>query len=143
MTVDAAIRLRLLSLASVTALVNSRVFTVILPQGVTLPAICVLRVGQLEPIHLRGPINDAFRARVQVNMVAPSKASLDALDLSVHGDGLGSYASGLKGFRGTIGSPAFNVHLIEPAEVGDLYTPGELREFGVRRDYFVTFTGVQ
>lgn len=142
MTVDSALRVRLLSLASVTALVNQRVFTAIFPQGVTLPAIRVFRVGQIEPLHLRGPVN-VFRARVQVDSIGRTKAEVDSVDMAVEGDGLGNYASGLKGFKGGIGSPAFNIRVIENADVRDLYEPEELRQFRVSRDFFVTFDGTQ
>ena len=140
MTVDTAIRARLLTLTSVTDLVNQRIFTVILPQGVTLPAIRVSRIGQDEPMHLRGPIN-AFRARVQVDSVGRTKAEVDAVDAGVQGDGLGSDATGLKGFKGTIGSPPMTIHAILPADVRDLYDPEELRQYKVSREFFVTFEG--
>lgn len=140
MTVDTAIRARLLSLATVTALVNQRVFTVILPQGVTLPAIRVSRIGQDEPMHFRGPIN-MFRARVQVDSVGLTKAQVDAVDAAVQGDGLGSNATGLKGFKGEIGSPPMTIHAIIPADVRDLYDPEELRQYRVSREFFVTFEG--
>ena len=142
MTVDTAIRARLLSLASIVALVNARVFTVILPQGVTLPAIRVQRVGQIEPMHFRGPIN-VYQARVQVDSVGTSKAQADAVDAAVQGDGLGGDATGLKGFKGSIGSPAFVIRAILPADVRDLYDAEELRQFKVSRDFFVHFEGTQ
>lgn len=142
MTVDTAIRARLLTLTPVTDLVNQRIFTVILPQGVTLPAIRVFRVGQDEPMHMRGPVN-MFRARVQVDSVGVSKAQVDAVDAAVQGDGMGSNATGLKGFKGTIGSPAMTIHAIIPADVRDLYDPEELRQFKVSREFFVTFDGSQ
>jgi hypothetical protein len=142
MTVDTAIRARLLSLAPIAALVNARVFTVILPQGVTLPAIRVQRVGQLEPMHLRGPIN-VFKTRVQVDSVALSKAAADVVDAAVQGDGLGGDATGLKGFKGTIGSPPFVIRCIEFADLRDGYDAEELRQYKISRDFFVTFEGTQ
>jgi hypothetical protein len=141
-TVDTAIRARLLSLAPIVALVNARVFTLVLPQGVTLPAIRVQRISQVEPMHFRGPVN-VYQARVQVDSVGVTKASVDALDAAVQGDGLGHYASGLKGFKGSIGSPAFVIRAILPADVRDLYDAEELRQFKISRDFFVHFEGTQ
>ena len=142
MTVDQAIRARLLSLTPVTALVNQRIFSVILPQGVTLPAIRVQRISQIEPMHMRGPVG-MYRARVQVDSVSTSKASCDAVDSAVHGDGLGTYASGLAGFKGDVGSPAMYIHAILPLDVRDLYDAEELRQFRVSRDFEVHFEGTQ
>lgn len=142
MTVDTAIRARLLTLSSVTALVAQRIYTVILPQGFTPPAIRVQRVGQLEEMHLRGPIN-VYRARVQVDSVATTKAAADAVDAAVQGDGLGGHATGLKGFKGSIGSPPFVIRAIIPADVRDMYDAEELRQYKVSRDFFVTFEGTQ
>ena len=142
MTVDTAIRERLLSLTPVTTLVSTRIYCVILPQGFNSPAIRVQRIGQLEEMHLRGPIN-VFRARVQVDSVGRTKAEVDAVDMAVQGDGLGSNATGLKGFKGNIGSPAFVIRAIVPADVRDMYDAEELRQYKVMRDFFVTFEGTQ
>lgn len=149
MTVDTAIRERLISLTSVTSLVQDagatwpRIYTVILPQGVKLPAIRIQRIGQIEEMHLRGPIN-VFRARVQVDSVGATKAQADEVDAAVQGDGLGSNATGLKGFKGTIGtSPPFVIHAILPADIRDGYDAEELRQYKVQRDFFVVFEGTQ
>lgn len=142
MTVDTAIRARLLTLTPVTALVAARIYTVIFPQGFNSPAIRVQRVGQVEEMHLRGPIN-VFRARVQVDSVGRTKAEVDAVDEAVQGDGLGNYASGLKGFKGEIGSPPFVIRAILPADVRDTYDAEELRQYKVSRDFFVHFEGTQ
>jgi hypothetical protein len=141
-TVDQAVRERLLSLTPVTALVATRVYCVILPQGSNLPAIRIQRIGQIEPMHLRGPVG-VYRSRVQVDSVGVSKASCDAVDLAVQGDGLGGYASGLMGFKGTVGSPPFFIHAVLPLDVRDLYDAEELRQFKVSRDFEVHFTGNQ
>jgi hypothetical protein len=146
-TVDTAIRLRLLGLTAVTDLVQAaggwaRIYTVILPQGVLLPAIRIQRVGQIEPMHFRGPVN-VYQARVQVDSVGASKESADAVDMAVQGDGLGNDATGLKGFKGSIGSPPFIIRAILPADVRETYDAEELRQYKIQRDFFVHFEGTQ
>jgi hypothetical protein len=139
-TVDEALRDRLLSLTPVTALVSTRIYCLILPQAFNPPAIRIQRISQLEDMHLRGPVN-VFRARVQVDSIGLTRSSAEAVDAAVQGDGLGSYATGLKGFKGPIGSPAFVIRAILPADVREFYDAEELRQFKVMRDFFVTFEG--
>jgi hypothetical protein len=141
MTIEVAVIDRLLSLPPVAALVGTRIYALILPQNPTLPAIRVERISQVEPMHLRGPIN-LFSARVQVDSVAISKAAADSVDAAVQGDGLGDIASGLKGFRGEVGSPGFLIRAVRVADVRESY--GEIperREFRISRDFFIDFVG--
>lgn len=136
MTVDSAIRARLLSLSSVTAIVGTRVYDGQLPQKTTFPAVCVTRVSTVEAQHLRGP--DAWsESRVQVDAFASTKAAADALSDVMHGDGLGTSASGLRGWIGSIGSPAFEIRNIVPLDAQEAYFPNELRLWKVSRDYRV------
>lgn len=135
---DSAVREYLLTLSGVTALVAQRIYTSILPQSPTLPAVMVVFVGENEEVHLRGA-GGPFRTRVQVDAVAKSDSVAKAIDAAIHGDGSG-YA-GLAGFRGSVGSPAFEITAILPLDARKGYEPEELRQFRVSRDYMVFHKG--
>jgi hypothetical protein len=137
-TAVTAIRARLLTVSAVTALVAARVYVELLPQESTLPAIVVRLVDQHEPMHLRGPVG-VNQSRVQVDAIATTKAGADALDAAVHGDGLGTGASGLLGWIGSLGSPAFEVLAVAPLDRLDGYEAVEVKAFRVMRDYRVTW----
>lgn len=142
MIVDTAVRARLLSLTPVTTLVNQRVFCEIFPQGVTLPAIRVTRVSQIEPMHLRGPVG-VYMARVEIECRSASRETALAVDAVVQGDGLGSNATGVLGFKGSVGSPAFVFRAILPFAVRQGYDPEELRQYRVQREFMCHFEGTQ
>jgi len=136
MTVAAAIRARLLDLAPVTALVSARVYVLRLPQSPALPAVRVQQIDAVDPFHFRGP-NGLSRARVQVDSVGDTVAEAEAVDAAVYGDGLGSDATGLAGWFGALGSPAFVIDAILPIDVRQLIDPEELNQVRVSRDFFV------
>jgi hypothetical protein len=138
-TLTAAIRTRLLAQSALTALVGTRVYALVIPQQPTLPAIRLQQIGRDEPMHLRGPVT-VFRARLQVDAIAYSKETADAVDAAIDGDGLGPDATGLKGWTGEIGSPPFAVKAILPADVREMYHPEELKQYRISRDYFVWFS---
>jgi hypothetical protein len=132
------VRTRLLACAPVTALVSTRVYALVIPEQPTLPAIRVQRISQDQPMHLRGPIG-MYTARVQVDSIATTKAAADALDAAVLGNCLGSEATGLGGWYGTISST--RVHAIKPAGVRESYEAGALRQYKIMRDFEVVFEG--
>ena len=138
MTVAEAVRERLLDCAAVTALVSTRVWKDVLPQKPTLPAIRVTRISQVEPMHMRGPVGVNV-ARVQVDSIATTKASAEAIDEAVNGDGLGAGATGARGWVGSLGSPAFDICAVLPAGVHDSYTDAEFRQWRVTRDFMVHY----
>lgn len=147
MTIDTAIRLRLVSLSPVVALLggstppNPRIYTVILPQDLaTWPAVLVKLVDDGQGLHFRGP-NGLIRSRVSVETFGKSKASVDQVDALVDGDGKGTSASGLKGFTGAIAgtSPAFVVKVIEPAGKRDDFEAEEFKVFRAIRDFWVEY----
>lgn len=131
MTAAEAVLRHLLTVSAVTALVGSRVYNQLLPQSPTLPAVVVQDISQLEGAHLRGA-DGVFRTRVQIDVYAKTKASADAVDEAIHGDGAGS---GLAFFTGTAGD--LQIDVIRPEAKRDGFEPGELRQFRVMRDYFV------
>lgn len=137
MDVAMAIRVRILSIAGVTALVNSRVWAgPAWPQAPTLPAVKVMVVGGSETMQLKGS-SGLRSARVQVDTIASRRDSAVAVDAAIDGDGGGS---GLTGWSGEIGSPAFVVLAIEPVdEPREIFEPEERNQFRLMREYRVSF----
>lgn len=140
MTVEEAIRARLLSLAAVTALVGTRIYLQQLPQSPTYPCVRVSLVSELSDYHLRA--ESAFRdARVQVDAFARG-TSTDPYALAttvaeaIHGNGSGS---GLSGYVGSIGSPAFYLDAVMRIDRRTQYDPDELRVLTVSQDYRIHF----
>lgn len=74
MTVEQAVRERLLADAPLAALVGTRVYMLKLPQKPTLPAVRVQLVDEPKEYHLRGE-DGATRARVQVDAYQYETAS--------------------------------------------------------------------
>lgn len=138
MTLIATLRERLLDQATLVALIGSKVYATTLPQTPSLPAVRITQIGRAELMHMRGPV-PLYRARVQVDSVSWTKEEADAVDAAVEGDGLGTSATGLKGWRGSIGSPAVVIDAVLPIDVQEMYEAGELRQYWVMRDYFVWF----
>lgn len=138
MTVAEAVRERLLACDDVTALVGQRVWKDVLPPKPTLPAVRVQRISQVEPMHHRGPVGLNV-ARVQVDSVATKKDQAEEIDAAVNGDGRGSYASGLRGWIGSVGSPGMEIVAVLPAGVRDAYSDAEFRQWRVMRDFMVHY----
>lgn len=67
MTVEHAVRSKLVATASVSDLVSTRVFQLRLPQKPTLPAIRLQLIDEPKDYHLRGE-SGATRARLQVDV---------------------------------------------------------------------------
>lgn len=136
MSVAAAIRQVLLTFAPLTALVESRVYVMLLPQNPTLPAVRVQRIDEDEPIHFRGPGN-LRRARIQVDSIGGGGAVAETVDAAVHGDGI---STGLRAYQGTVGT--IRIELMDPADVRTVYDADELRQYKVARDYFAWYRDV-
>jgi hypothetical protein len=138
-------RTRLLAIAAVTALVSTRVYCALLPQGSRSSAIRVSMVAGIpETLHLRGR-SSVLIDRVQLDCYAASDAAdplgdARALALAAMGDMAGGVATGLLGWCGSLGSPAVHVDLIEPASRPDeVYMPDELRQWVVTQDLYVHY----
>jgi len=140
-TIDTAMRARLLSLSPVTTLVGTSVWAgPKWPQKPELPAILVFIASQVERMHTRGP--DVFSATIQVNSRALSRAGALAVDAAVQGNGLGPNATGLKGWKGT--ASGIVVHAVLPAlGFSEGFDPDELQQYVVRRFFNVQFEGTQ
>lgn len=146
MTVVEAVRARLLSRSEVTTLVGQRVYTLLVPQNNrTWPVIRLQQIGTTEALHLRG-VESMMRARVQVDAYADASASTvdpyaqaHAVAEAAHGSFSAGVATGLAGWTGTIGSPAFTVACIEPLSQTEMYEADEFRLVRVTQDYWVWF----
>lgn len=141
MTVEEAVRARLLTLATVTALVSTRIYMDKLPASPTYPCVRVTLVSEISDYHLRGE-SGARTGRVQVDAFAREVSGVDPYALAVavaeaiHGDGSGS---ALSGFVGSIGSPAFNINGMFRVDRRRQYDPEELRVLTMSQDYQVWF----
>lgn len=136
MTASRIARLRLLACSPVTALVSTRITELVLSHSGDLPAIRIQEISETQDAHMRGP-SGCVVTRVQVDCVAASKASAEAVEAAVHGDGLGESATGLHGWKGTIDTPAVQVDAVFPAGRQEHYDADELKQFVVSRDYLI------
>ena len=82
MTLGQYLRLLLTSDAGVAALVAERVYTEVLPQGPTVPAVVFTEVAGDEDLALDGPTSTSTR-RVQIDSWARTRAEATALGLAV------------------------------------------------------------
>lgn len=145
MTPEEAVTSRLMAMTAVTALVGTRVYMLVLPQHPTLPAVRVQRIDGLRGQHLRGP-DGVTRTRVQVDAYADAGGadgygSVTALAAAILGNGLGSSASGLWGWIGTIGSPGLRVLNVEVEDDGGVeYEGDELGLVRYRQDFMLHWT---
>lgn len=146
MTVEEACAARIAGLAAVIALVGDRVYTDVLPEAATFPCVLVKLVDDLTGQHLRGPDGHPI-ARVQVDALVREASGVDAytqvvtLADAIHGDGLGTAASGLFGWIGGVGSPPLEIQSVTGGTRTPRYDPEELRVLTMSRDYLVRYVG--
>ena len=146
MTVEEVIVDRVASIAAVIALVGSRVYLDKLPQGVAFPVVLVQLVDDLDAFHLRGK-NKPQRARVQVDAYVHEESGIDpyaqvtALVAAIDGDGKGPAATGLSGWKGSVGSPPVVIHGCFRTSRLRRYDPDELNLLRMSQDYIVSYTG--
>jgi hypothetical protein len=145
-TVEEAITARVEGLAAVIALAGDRVYLDKLPQSPTYPAVRVQLIDDPTTYHLRGP-NGLSRARVQVDHYVHEDsgedpyAAITALEAATKGDGKGTAATGLSGWKGSVGSPPFAVRGCFRTNRLRRYDPDELRVLTMSVDYIVWFLG--
>jgi len=142
-TVEEAIRARILSLSAAIAICGTRVWTQQLPQSPVYPCVRVSMVDDPTMYHLRGP-RGTTPARVQVDKYAQKPgdiyATLSALEAAIDGDGLGRQASGLSGFIGGIGSPPFVIKAcFQQGRIGPRFDAEELNVLTMSTDYIVWY----
>jgi len=144
-TVEEAVRARVLSLATVVAIASTRVWMQQLPQSPIYPAVRVTFIDDPTVYHLRGP-QGTTPARVQVDCYAKRASGVDTytqvtdLHAAVDGDGLGTQASGLSGFIGDIGSPPFQIKgCFARGRATPRYDAEELNVLTLTTDYIVWY----
>ena len=146
MTVEEAIAARVAELAPVVAIVSGRVYLERLPHSPTFPAVLVQIVDDPSRYHLRG-VDGVKRARVQVDAFARESSGVDAyaavtgLAEAIDGNGNGTAASGLSGWKGHVGSPPFVILGCFRADRLRRYDPDELNLLTMSQDYMVSYTG--
>lgn len=145
MSPEEAVATRILALPAVTAIVGTRVWLVMLPQSPVTPCVRVQQISQLdEGLHQRGAGGVGW-ARVQVDAVADvtdggnGYNTARTLTDAIHGDGRGDAATGLLGWRGVVG-PLTITGIVSMLDAVADYTPDELRQIRMRRDYAVYFS---
>lgn len=136
MSAVALISTRLSAQTAVTAIVGTRISSLVLPQNETLPAIRLQQIGRDTPMTLRGSAG-VVRAVVQVDCIASGLAAAEALIAAVRGDFTGGVATGLVGFKGLIGST--RVQAIIPASDEQVFDAAELNQVKVTQDFAITF----
>jgi hypothetical protein len=132
MSVESAVRARLVGDAGVNAIVSGRVYQLVLPQKPTLPAVRVQLIDEPSDYHLRGP-NGLHRARVQTDAYTTEAEGYsacvslaDAIDDALSGD---IFSDG--------NSPSVNVVGCFRESRRTVYEPGELRLVRIMQDYTV------
>lgn len=141
MSPEEAVIARLSQIAAVTVLVGDRIYMLVVQQHTDQPSIRVQLVDDVSDYHHRGG-NRSGPARVQVDCWAAASSGADAyaaalaLAAAVNGDDAGS---GLSGWRGTLGSPAFTVQGIFRVDRSVDFESEERREVRVRQDYQVHY----
>lgn len=141
----------MLGLSALTALVGTRIYPGILPQGEVRASVTLQNISKVQGQHLRGPDYPAS-TRLQIVAYVTETQSADEwnevqqIGAAVHGDGLGEDASGLFGFTGSMGgSPAaFRVANIELAMARGPYYEfdNEVRRACFHQDFIVRWTPV-
>lgn len=141
MTVEELIRDRIAELAAVTSLVSTRIYLGKLPQSPAYPCVRVQLVDDPRDYHLRG-VNGFARARIQVDAFAKEGSGQDpyrqvaSVSEAIDGDGTGS---GLSGWAGLFGSPAFEVSGCFRIDRSWRYDPQELQVLTMSTDYAVFY----
>ena len=145
MTALEAFRERMLTLAPLTALVAQRVYPLVLPQNERRPSVKVETISEDAPQHLRGPQPQQTRiqtvAYVTVSQGHDPLATVEAIGAAIHGDGLGTAASGMFGFIGELGGSPAQIRIMNIRRVlkrGPFYEHNnEVVRVGLHQDYEV------
>lgn len=144
MTVEEGVCARLETIGALTALVGTRIYQLILPQNPTLPAVRVQVIGEVSTYSHDGRAR-VLMARVQVDAYAAEASGVDpyaqasVVADAIQGDGQRTTASGLDGYQGDLGSPAFRIRGVQRVDRSVSYEAEELRLVRVRQDYQVAF----
>ena len=144
MTPEQAVVERLRATTALVALVGQRIYQLLLPQQVQMPAVRVQEISEATEYHERGEVN-AYITRVQVDAYAAPASGQDPYVVAVsvadavHGGYVNGQAVALSGWRGLAGgSPAaLQVDHCRRVDRRAMFEAEELRLVRVRQDYFV------
>lgn len=144
MTVEEAVRARVMAIAAVTALVSTRVYLLKLKPGTLATAIRIQQISEGTRYSHDGR-DRVVGARVQVDAFAPEASGVDTyatvtqIAAAIHGDGARVGATGLDAFQGGIGSPAFQIRAVRRLNRTTGYDAEELRLVRCQQDYAVDY----
>lgn len=135
MSVESAIYSHLSGVVAVTALVSTRIYPNVAPQGVTLPYIVQQRVSRRGFPNLAGS-SGMVRQRHQLDCFATTQASIDTIVTALR--------TALDGWRNTaMGTESLNVLSITLEDARDSYqAPSDGSDIGVHRaslDFIVLY----
>ncbi len=143
MTCAEAAREYVLTLSTVTALVNQRIFMVKFPQSPTLPAVLFQQTGDIQFGHLRGTVRRKW-SRVQCDCIATTMKSARAIDQTIMGGYANGTTTGLLGSYAIVGgSPSIEM-IVDPECLlyREDFSAEELNQYRTIRDYKVWITSV-
>ncbi len=139
MTIEEAFRAQLIADEDVAAIVDARVYTLILEQSATFPAIRIQLVSEIELMTLRGDLTNLFAARLQVDAWAAYDGSDDpnaaarALGRAVH------WALMRAPFSAGSSPIEIEVTSTQLADRGVDYVADEQKLVRVRQDYIAIY----
>ena len=138
MTPEEAVCAVLAEFPAVTAIVSDRIYLDKAPQAGIFPLIVVQLASEQTFYHLRGGWRGPARVQVDQYVQEVGDAYRTVTDLAAAVNGLDD-GSGLSGWSGEIGSPAFRVSGILRIDRVRKYDPDELRLLRQGQDYMVHF----
>lgn len=132
-----AIKERLLATSAVTALVEQRVYRVVIPQHEDRAAIRIQQIDELTSYHLRGETQPAV-TRVQVDFYDSESSGGNPLTIAT--TGAAAVHDALSGEIFEAGTPpAIQISGCFRKDRGEIYEPGVIRAVGIRQDYEVHY----
>jgi hypothetical protein len=131
-TVETAVRARLLAASGVTALVSTRITQLVLPQKPTLPAIRVQLIDQPPFYHLRGDVR-LMRSLVQVDCFGAEIVGYTAVEAIAD-----AVDAALTGQPFALGSPTeIEITGVLRQSRRPMLEDGELRQVRIQQDFVV------
>ena len=132
--ISATIRTKTLADASISSSVGTRMYSDVLPQNVSLPAITYQVIDTLAHQHLSG-IADVAQARIQIDCYAATRSAANALadDVRLALQGQNHTATGSQCILDIL-MPSGEVHSIDEAESGS-----DIRRYVTTQDFQVSY----
>lgn len=137
MTPEEAIREHLVDAAAVAALVGTRVYQLVLPQGATLPALRVQLIGTTDFMHLRGGSGVLGRSRIQVDAYAAEASGVDPYAQAQALADVVQDALDGQVFTVSASQESLKITGVFRRNRLPMYEPDELRQVRIVQDYIV------